>query len=110
MFPASTTPLQAFLKMVAGTWVFDGARYLAFAGVAWLLGYVLFKQRWLRRKIIQRHPRAAEVWREIGHSAVTLVIFGVVGAATVFAMKHGWTQIYLNIGKYGWGWFVLSIV
>ena len=96
--------------MTAGTSVDLGLRYLFFAGVAWLLGYVLFKRRWLHRKIIPHLPRSSEIWREIRYSALSLVVFGLVGAATAYAARHGWTQLYWRIDKHGWGWFVLSIV
>ncbi len=106
----SSSQWRAFAQMIAGTWVLDGTRYLIFAGAAWLLGYVLFRRRWLHCKVIPHFPRSSDVWREIRHSASTLVMFGVVGAATAWLARHGWTQFYWRIGKHGWGWFVLSIV
>ena len=87
-----------------------GARYLFFAGLAWLLGYVLFKKLWARRKIIQRDPETAQIWREIQFSALTLLIFGAVGALSYQVIRTGHSQMYFNIGEYGWGWFFASIV
>lgn len=84
-------------------------RYLFFAGLAWLLGYVLFKRRWLHRKIIARLPESADVRREMAYSALSVVIFGLVGAATIYAGRQGWTQMYRRIDDFGWGWFWGSI-
>ena len=87
-----------------------GLRYTFFAGLAWLLGYVIFQRRWFRRKIIARLPQSSDVWREIRYSLLTLGIFGLVGGATIEAARHGWTQMYWRIGTHGWPWFFASIV
>ncbi|MDB6139984.1 MAG: fatty acid hydroxylase family protein [Verrucomicrobiaceae bacterium] len=99
-----------FLQLVVGVTVETGLRYALFAGLGWLLGYVWFKRRWWKRKIIERMPTSAEVRRELRYSAITLVVFGVVGAATAYAGIHGHTRLYRSIGQYGWPWFFASIV
>lgn len=105
-----TRELPSFVEMSAGMTVTVASRYFFFAGIAWLLGYAVFKRRWFHRKIVASFPRSREVWREIGYSALSLVIFGLVGAATAYAARHGWTQMYWRIGKHGGGWFWASIV
>jgi len=99
-----------FLEHAFNTTAALAFRYLFFAGLAWLLGYVLFRNRWFHRKIIARLPRSADVQRELGYSALTLVIFGFIGAGTMLAVGHGWTQMYWHVGDYGWGWFWGSIL
>ena len=71
---------HSFLERSAFTTIEVGLRYFLFAGVAWLLGYWIFRNRWFHRKIITRFPVSADVRREIGYSSLTLVIFGVMGA------------------------------
>ncbi len=102
--------LGRFLLTTFGITIETGLRYAFFAGLAWLLCYVFFKRRWWHRKIVQRDPPSADVRRELRYSLITLVVFGVVGAATVAMAKEGWTQIYWRIDKFGWGWFAGSIV
>ncbi|TLD68215.1 sterol desaturase family protein [Phragmitibacter flavus] len=87
-----------------------GIRYALFAGSAWLLGYVLFKNRWLHRKVIPAFPASKNVRREMLYSVRTVIIFGLVGALTLFAVRQGWTQMYKNISDYGNLWFALSII
>jgi len=87
-----------------------GLRYLMLAGSAWLLGYVIFKRQWLRRKIIPHLPKSSEIWREVRYSVLSMIVFGAVGAATFIAARHGWTRLYWKIGEYGAGWFWLSIL
>ncbi|MEQ1862103.1 MAG: sterol desaturase family protein [Chthoniobacteraceae bacterium] len=103
------TALERFLLTTLGITIETGLRYAFFAGIAWLLCYVLFKRRWWHRKVVQREPLAADVRREMRYSLMTLVVFGAVGALTVAAVKAGWTQMYWRIGSFGWGWFVASV-
>ncbi len=86
-----------------------GLRYVMFAGIAWLLGYVFFTRHWWHRKIIPRLPQSEDVWREVRYSIVTLFVFGMVGAATLMAVRAGWTFMYWPIAKHGWLWFWVSI-
>src|SRR5688572_7888958 len=87
-----------------------GLRYLFFAGLAWLFGYVLFRRRWFHRKIIARLPDSKEVRREFGYSLLSVLIFGAMGTATLLAGREGWTQMYWRISERGAAWFWLSIV
>lgn len=86
-----------------------GMRYFFFAGLAWILAYRLYRNRWFHRKIIPRFPQSSEVRRELGYSLLTLVIFGFMGAATITASRHGYTQMYWKISDYGRGWFFASV-
>lgn len=110
MLAAFSLRSVGFLHLSAGTTVDVALRYLFFAGIAWLLGYRLFRNRWLHRKIIARLPQSADVRREMGYSALTLVIFGLMGAATIVASQWGWTRMYWQVSDYGWGWFWGSVV
>ena len=84
------------VQLYAGISVMTGLRYLMFAGVAWLLAYVWFRRRWFHRKIVQRLPESADVRREMKDSLITVLVFGLVGAITVWAALHGWTRDVLE--------------
>jgi lathosterol oxidase len=105
-----TRRFPGFVELTAGTTVDLVIRYALLAGLGWVLCYVLFKRRWLHRKVISRFPRWPEIRRELAYSLLSMVIFGLVGAGTVMASRHGWTHLYWQIGQHGWGWFWLSIV
>ena len=102
--------LPPFLPLTSAITVDMAVRYLAFAGLAWLLGYALFRRRWIHRKIVEGFPGRADVRREIGWSLVSAAVFGLTGAAVLAAARHGWTRLYWRIGDRGWEWFWLSIV
>jgi sterol desaturase/sphingolipid hydroxylase (fatty acid hydroxylase superfamily) len=101
--------LPDFDQLLIGIAIEQWLRYLVVAGFAWLLGYVWFRQRWLRRKINPRYPSTGDMWREFRWSLLTVVIYGLVGAATIWAVKLGWTQTYRKISLHGWPWFAASI-
>lgn len=104
--------MHAFLKylaMAVAIAVQDGFRYFLFAGVAWLFGYMLFRRRWAARKIIPEYPSRRDVWREVRLSLVTVAIYGLVGAVTVWASFRGWTRLYLDLGAHSMAWFWTSV-
>ncbi len=102
----STNIMQMLVGIAVEQWV----RYALFAGIAWLLAYVFFKKRWWRRKIIQRDPAAADVRREMLWSLLTVVIYSLVGTATLLIGRQGGMQFYKKIDAHGWLWFFGSIV
>jgi Delta7-sterol 5-desaturase len=73
------------------------------------LGYVVFKRRWIHRKVIQKFPSSPEVRREIRYSVLSILIFAVMGALTVQLARMGYTQLYWRISQHGWPWFWISI-
>lgn len=76
---------------------------------AWLFFYVVFHRRFSHRRISAEEARRGQASREAMHSVRSIVVFGVVAAAVVYAAIRGWTQLYFRIGDYGWGWFCASI-
>ncbi|MBC7848187.1 MAG: sterol desaturase family protein [Chitinophagaceae bacterium] len=87
-----------------------GSRYLLFAGIAFLLAYVLFNRRINTKKIQSRFPKAADYKREIGYSIITIAIlalFPFVLLRNDAIRPH--TTFYKDISQYGWTYFVLAL-
>lgn len=98
--------LERFIAALVAIATENGLRYLLWAGIGWVLGYVLFKRRWAHRKIIQAQPSRGDVWREIRLSLITVCIYGVVGAVTVWAWRqHGFGRMYLDLHAFSMTWF-----
>lgn len=108
MFAAALT-WEKLVGIGSAVAVENAVRYTLFAGLGWLLGYVWFRQRWAKRKIVPAYPARADVWREVRLSLTTVIFYGLVGAATVWAALQGWTQLYWKPAAHGWGWFAASI-
>lgn len=86
------------------------ARYLFFAGVAYLY---LYKAgiRWLPQfKIQPTLPKAKQVRNELLYSLSTIVVFSFIGTSIFWLYQNGYTTIYLSISQYGWPYFIFSIL
>src|SRR5687768_3614129 len=84
-------------------------RYLVIAGVAFMVFYVFFRQRFANLKIQQLFPKQKDYLREVMYSLATFVIFALIALALVYSPLKPYTKIYPNISDYGWGYFVLSV-
>lgn len=103
-------PSPGFFETLTFVSVITALRYLFFCGIAWFLVYKLFRRRWAHRKIIPRFPTSPDVRREMKASAITIVIFGLVGAVTIEAGRRGWTQLYTRVEDHSMTWFFVSIL
>jgi Delta7-sterol 5-desaturase len=84
-------------------------RYFVFAGIAYLQFYILFKNKWIDRKIQKRFPENKQIKREIKDSLISIFIFSLVFVIIIAATKAGYTKLYKNINYLGIWYFVLSI-
>ncbi len=84
-----------------------GGRYLTVAGIFFLIFYVLFKNKFLRKKIQQKFPGNKDILREIFYSAITVLIFGFVPAIFLFNKEVSqYTLLYKNIDEKGMAYFL----
>ncbi len=86
-----------------------GGRYIFFAGIAFLIFYVLLRHRLFYKKIQRRFPRYTDYFREIGYSFLTIAIFSFIvlellGNPSI--TRH--TTYYKNISDYGWVYYFLA--
>jgi Delta7-sterol 5-desaturase len=100
---AALLPQGAFWGAFLVGVVIYGGRYLLFAGVVFAVWYT----RGPRRKLQPAMPRGAQIRREIVYSIAAVLVFGLVNGA-LFGYGIG-TQLYWDIGEYGWTYFWLSI-
>lgn len=86
-----------------------GYRYLLLALIAFLIFYVIFKERFLIHKIQQRFPENKDYIREIAYSISTILIFGLV-STVIFThpaiAPH--TTLYKEIGEHGMLYYWLA--
>lgn len=86
----------------------DFLRYFIAASSAYVLFWMLFKQRWQHRMVQQKWPKWERKWYEFRYSMSTVVIFSLVGFSIVQLKMAGYTQLYDDISEQGWAWFVAS--
>lgn len=86
-----------------------GIRYVLMAGGAFLLCYVIFKNRMAARKIQPKFPTISDFRRDIFYSALSILIFAATSIWTFFVI-HPWTNLYDNISDFGWAYYFFTYV
>lgn len=84
-------------------------RYFFFAGMAFLIWYVLFRKRLSFKKIQKRFPKWKDYSREVLHSIMSTAVFGAVAALLFRTSFVKYTMIYLDIDLYPRWYYWLSI-
>ena len=84
-------------------------RYAVACAVCYLFFYTWKRRAWLYLKVQQTFPKDSDYQREIGYSALTCVIFGVVSWLFLGTSLRQHTWFYTDIEQYGVGWLVASI-
>ena len=84
--------------------------YLLFAGGVFLFLYVWRKRKYWYLKIQQRFPEDKHIFREIKYSFFTVIIFGMVILPVWWASNHNITLVYRPLNKYGYVYYVFSIL
>jgi lathosterol oxidase len=101
-FPDKTQSITLVFNIVS--------RYLLFTGLAYVFFYVWRKRKYWLAKIQQRYPDKKQVINEIKNSFLSMSIFGVVILLTIWAGNKGLTLAYAPADKYGYGYYVFSIL
>lgn len=81
-------------------------RYIFFAGLAFVLFYLLFRRKWLYKKIQLRFPENKDYLREFGYSMLTIFIFTTVTYPLIAVPAiANYTTRYAEISEYGWFYY-----
>lgn len=85
-------------------------RYFLVAGPAFLIFYVVFKQKWQFKRIQFNFPKTSDYVREVTYSVITVLIFvGVALIAFASPLKE-FNLVYTDFAAYGWGWWCMSVL
>lgn len=93
--------------LIASTSVF--LRYVLVAGLAFLVFYVLFKNKWTVAKIQATFPKDKDYRREILYSLSSAGIFGAMAWMVFFGPLNEYTQIYRDFSEHGVAYFFLTL-
>jgi sterol desaturase/sphingolipid hydroxylase (fatty acid hydroxylase superfamily) len=85
-------------------------RYVLISGAAFIVFYVIFKNKWAYAKIQTKFPKSKDLLREIGYSLVTVIIFAGIGVVGLVSPLRNYHLGYENIQDYGWLYWWLSII
>ncbi len=88
-----------------------GSRYVVFAGLAFILTYVVFKKKIAYKKIQPKFPKNTDYLREIFYSIITIALFGLV---PLFFIKTDSIRVhtfyYTDINQYGTIYFISAFI
>ncbi len=87
-----------------------GTTYLLLAGACFAFFYLWKRKRFIKHKIQQRYPEQKHIIREIKYSAATIGVFTGMIMLVVYASEKKLTRVYKPVNKYGWPYFVTSIL
>src|SRR5688572_12290556 len=101
--------LNYFDEFIGGLMI-DTTRYFIFAGIPFLLLYLLFRSRMFRFKVQQKFPENKHMLREIGFSLLSMAIFSVVSLFVFIAQQKGYTKIYTDMSEHSTAYFIFSVL
>lgn len=85
------------------------SRYFFFAGLSFLLGYILFKKWVFNKKIQPRLPRITDYLREVLYSISTMLFFALVPLLLIKNPTiEPYTTHYNKIEEFGWFYFIAA--
>ncbi len=82
-----------------------GTRYFLVALVAFLLFYVLFRQKFFYKKIQTKFPKTIDYLREGGYSLSTIIIFSLIVMVLNSSYIGPFTTRYKEIDAFGWVYY-----
>jgi sterol desaturase/sphingolipid hydroxylase (fatty acid hydroxylase superfamily) len=100
--------MNAFRQQFITALTHVSVRYFLFAGIVWLLWYVVFKKKIFYKKIQQKLPTNKDYRREIFYSLITMFIFGLTPAFILGTSFRKYTQYYTDIHQHTMLWYWLA--
>jgi sterol desaturase/sphingolipid hydroxylase (fatty acid hydroxylase superfamily) len=98
------------VKVWAHSLAFDSGRYAVFAGGAFLVFWVWGRERFRSRLVQGAYAGGEAMRRELRYSALTILVFSIVGVSLAFGTKAGVFRIYTTVADHGWAYFAFSVV
>lgn len=85
-------------------------RYFLFAGIPFLIFYILFPTFFSKNKIQMRLAKHKDFVREISHSMQTILILALVSILILKTPLGEYTQLYRDVSAYAWWWIPISVL
>lgn len=88
------------------------ARYLLFAGTAYLIYYVIKRKDWLFMKIQQKFPERKQIITEVSYSVLSFLVFASVIILIRLAVTHNIldTKIYRNFSEHSIAYYIATTI
>lgn len=90
--------------------IIQTARYFLFAGIPFLIFYILFPNVFSKNKIQSRMAKGRDFKREILQSLQTILIFAGVGILILKTPLVAYTKVYSDLAQYSVWWIPISVL
>lgn len=84
--------------------------YFIPAGAMYYLFFIRNREKWDYMRIQDKYPVKKAILYEIKWSVWALLVFTLLSTVMVTIIMNGDTKMYFEIGKFGWPYFVFSII
>ena len=84
-------------------------RYFVFAGIGFLIFYVLFRKKLKANRIQRELANSKDFKREILHSVQSSIVFGIVIILFIQTDLGAFTKVYTNLNDYPIWWIPVSV-
>ena len=88
----------------------ETTRYLVGSLGVFLLVWIALHRPLASRKIRPATPRGRQIRRELSYSALTVLVFMLMGVLVYEGAARGVFKFYSDIREFGWGYLALSII
>lgn len=85
-------------------------RYFLVAGIGYVIFYVVFKNRWIHKKIQSAFPQGSQINREIWASLGSILMFTLFFGISMLLYYSGYSKIYKGFSEHSIAYFLFSIV
>ena len=86
-----------------------GIRYLIAAGIAFLFFYVLYRNKFLTKRIQSAFPKIADYRRDFFYSMLTIFFFSIIAILTFFILRP-YTLLYDALSDRSLGYWLLTVI
>lgn len=84
-------------------------RYIAIAGVAFIIFYLVFRKRMILSKIQPRSATARDFIREVLHSILSTAVFAIIAYIVLYTPVRQYTRVYAHLSDHSLWWFWTSV-
>lgn len=102
--------MENLFEKLATLLISSGFRYFIFAGIPFLIFYIVFSNYYSKNKIQGKSPKKQTFLNEIKNSIMTIGVIAVIASLILFTPFRQYTLIYDDIHQYSFWWIPLSVI
>lgn len=102
--------MEAFIQALGNIFTVSMTRYFIIAGVAFILVYLLFRNKLKSSKIQSKYANKKDFLSEIMHSTISTFFMSILAVTILFTPVREYTLLYKDFGDFPLWWLPVSVV